>query len=201
MAAWLSPGGKPTAPCTGEPTPAGFAALPGRLRAVAVPPSATLVVVEATGNSWVALAVTLHAAGDRVAVVKPRQAHHCATAPLRRATTDAVDARDRAQLAAALRPAPWVPPPAVDHEVRQRLVARDGLLALRTQARNQRHALLQWPVVVAGVRQHRDALIADLDRRVVALEGAIAAVLQERAWAESLACLTSAPGLGLVTAA
>jgi transposase len=85
--------------------------------------------------------------------------------------------------------------------VRQRLVARDGLLALRTQARNQRHALLQWPVVVAAVRQQLDELIADLDRRVAILEGEIAAALQEGAWAESLACLTSAPGIGLVTAA
>ncbi len=60
------------------------------------------------------------------------------------------------------RPAPWVPPPAVDHEVRQRLVARDALLAMRTQLRNQRHALLQWPVVVEGVRAHLDELVAGL---------------------------------------
>jgi transposase len=133
-------------------------------------------------------------------VVNPRQAHHFAKAQLRRAKTDALDARDLAQLAAALRPAPWTPPPAVYHEVRQRLAARDGLLVMRTQARNQRHALLQWPVVVAGVRQHLDELIADLDRRVAALEAEIAAVLKESAWAESLACLTSAPGIGLVTA-
>src|SRR5205823_14759562 len=78
--------------------------------------------------------------------------------------------------------------------------SRDGLLAMRTQARNQRHALLQWPVVVVAVRQHLDELIADLDRRIAALEAEIAAVLEERAWAESLACLTSAPGIGLVTA-
>ncbi len=157
--------------------------------------------MEATGNSWVALAVTLHEAGYRVAVVNPRQAHHCAKAQLRRAKTDALDARDLAQLAAALQPTPWTPPPAVYHEVRQRLVARDGLLAMRTPARNQRHALQQWPVVVAGVRQHLDALIADLDRRIAALEAEIATVLKESVWAESLACLTSAPGIGLVTAA
>ncbi len=158
-------------------------------------------MVEATGNYWVALAVTLHEAGYRVSVVNPRQAHHFAKAQLRRAKTDALDARDLAQLAAALQPAPWSPPPAVYHEVRQRLVARDGLLAMRTQARNQRHALLQWPVVVEGVRRHLDELIADLDRRVAALEAEIAAVLKESVWAESLACLTSAPGIGLVTAA
>src|ERR671917_528379 len=52
------------------------------------------------------------------------------------------------------------PPPAVYHEVRQRLVARDALLTMRQQARNQRHALLQWPVVVEGVQRHLDELIA-----------------------------------------
>ena len=200
VAAWLAPEGPPSAPVTGEQTAAGLAALVHRLQGTGVPPAATLIVLEATSAYWVALVVALHEAGYRVAVVNPRQAHHFAKAQLRRAKTDALDARDLAQLAAALRPAPWVPPPAVYHEVRQRLVARDGLLAMRTQARNQRHALLQWPVVVEAVRQHLDELIADLDRRVAALEAEIAAVLKGSVWAESLACLTSAPGIGLVTA-
>jgi transposase len=160
VAAWLAPGGEPGAPCTGEQTPTGFAALRRRLQGTGSPPTATLVVLEATGNDWVALAVALHEASYRVAVVNPRQAHHFAKAQLRRAKTDALDARDLAQLAQALRPTPWTPPPPVYHEVRQRLVARDGLLAMRTQARNQRHALLQWPVVVAAVRQHLDEVIA-----------------------------------------
>jgi transposase len=154
-----------------------------------VPPAATLVVVEATGTSWVARAVAVHEAGYRGSVVNPRQAHPVAKAQLRRAKTDARDARDRARLAAALRPTPWTPPPAVYHEVRQRLVARDALLALRTQARTQRPALLQWPVVVAGVRQHLDELIADLDRRVAAFEAETAAVLETSGWAEALACV------------
>ena len=200
VAAWHAPGGQPGTPVTEEQTPAGFAALQRRFRATGSPPTATLVVMEATGNYWVALAMALHEAGYRVAVVNPRQAHHFAKAQLRRAKTDALDARDLARLAEALRPTPWAPPPTVYHEVRQRLVARDGFLAMRTQARNQRHALLQWPVVVAAVRQHLDELIADLDRRIAALEAEIAAALKGSVWAESLACLTSAPGIGLVTA-
>jgi transposase len=159
-AAWLPPGGTPRLPFAADQAPAGHAALQRRLRATGVAPATTLVVLEATGNYWVALAVALHEAGYRVAVVNPRQAHHFAKAQLRRAKTDALDAQDLARLAAALQPAPWAPPPAVYHEVRQRLVARDGLLAMRTQARNQRHALLQWPVVVEGVRRHLDELIA-----------------------------------------
>ncbi len=59
VAAWFAPGGKPAAPFTGEQTPAGFAALQRRLRATAIPPAATLVVLEAIGNYWVALAVAL----------------------------------------------------------------------------------------------------------------------------------------------
>src|ERR671916_471427 len=152
--------GTPSPAFAADQAPAGYATLQRRLRAAGVPPASTLVVLEATGNYWVALAVALHEAGYRVSVVNPRQAHHFAKAQLRRAKTDALDAQDLARLAAALQPAPWAPPPAVYHEVRQRLVARDGLLAMRTQARNQRYALLQWPVVVAGVRQHLDELIA-----------------------------------------
>jgi transposase len=200
VAAWLVPEGPPSAPYTGEQTAAGFAALVHRLQGTGVPPAATLVVLEATSAYWVGLAVALHEAGYRAAVVNPRQAHHFFKARLRRAKTDALDARDLARFAAALRPAPWSPPPVVYHEVRQRLVARDGLLAMRTQARNQRHALLQWPVVIAGVRDHLDEVIADLDQRVAALEAEIAAALKESTWAEPLACLTSAPGIGLVTA-
>jgi transposase len=200
-AAWLPVGGTPSPAFAADQAPTGYAALQRRLRATAAPPAATLVVLEATGTYWVALAVALHEAGYRVAVVNPRQAHHFAKAQLRRAKTDALDAQDLARLAAALQPAPWTPPPAVYHEVRQRLVARDALLTMRQQARNQRHALLQWPVVVEGVQRHLDELIADLDRRIASLDGEIAAVLQASEWAESLACVTSAPGIGLVTAA
>lgn len=199
--AWLAPGGAAGASHAGEQSAAGYAALQRRLAAAGGEPAATLVVMEATGNYWVALAVALHEAGYAVSVVNPRQAHHWAKAQLRRAKTDALDAQDLARLAAALQPAPWTPPPAVYHEVRQRLVARDGLLGMRQQARNQRHALLQWPVVVEGVRQHLDELIADLDRRVASLDAELAAALKQRAWAESFTCLTSAPGIGLVTAA
>ncbi len=187
-------------PLTCDQSPAGCADLQRRLRAAGAAPATTLVVREATGTSWVGLAVALHEAGYHVSVVTPLRAHHFAKAQLRRAQTDALDARDLAQLALALRPAPWTPPPAVYHEVRQRLVARDALLDMRQQVRNQRQALLQWPVVVAGVRQHLDALIADFDRRIAALEAEIALALKGSVWAETLACLTSAPGIGLVTA-
>ncbi len=200
-AAWLSPGGAPTPPVTHPQTPQGFAALQRQFAATGSAPDTTLVVLEATGSYWIALAVTLHAAGYAVSVINPLQAHHFAKAQLRRAKTDPLDAQNLAQLAAALRPAVWTPPPAVYHEVRQRLTARDALVTMRQQTRNQRHALVQWPVVVASVHNHLDAVIAMLDARIADLEAEIATVLQASDWAESLACLMSAPGIGMLTAA
>ncbi len=81
------------------------------------------------------------------------------------------------------------PPPQIYHELRQRLVARDGLLEMRQQARNQRHALLQWPVVVAGVRAQLDELISSLSTRIQVLEAEIAAIVQAGEWATSASYL------------
>ncbi len=84
-AAWRASGGEGFPPYTGEQTPTGRAGLQQRLHATGLAPDATLVVLEATGPYWVALALGLHEAGYRVAVVNPRQAHHFAKAQLRRA--------------------------------------------------------------------------------------------------------------------
>ncbi len=177
-----------------------------RFATTAVAPADTLIAMEATGSYWIALAVTLHAAGYPVSVINPLQAHHFAKAQLRRAKTDALDAQDLARLAAALRPPVWTPPPAVYHEVRQRLLVRDGLVTMRQQARNQLHALSQWPVVVAAVEQQLTAVIADFDARIAVLEGEITASPAANAWGDSLGgrslgSITSAPGIGPLTAA
>ncbi|MGI8689704.1 MAG: IS110 family transposase [Thermomicrobiales bacterium] len=209
-AAWMPPGASPTPPVAHPQRPEGCTSLQRQLAATGSAP-ATLVVLEATGSYWVALAVTLHTAGYAVSVINPLQAHHFAKAQLRRAKTDPLDAQNLAQLAAALQPAVWSPPPAVYHDTAQwapgqRLTTRDALVAMRQQTRNQRHALLQWPVVAASVQDHLDAVIAMLDTRIGDLEAEIAAVLATSDWAESpgalwAACLTSAPGIGVLTAA
>lgn len=200
-AAWSPDGRTGPRPQTFDQTPAGFTAFQQHLEATGVAPLATLLVLEATGSYWVALAVTLHQAGFVVAVVNPAQIHYYAQSLPRRSKTDRLDAQLLAQFAAERRPAPWTPPPPVYHELRQRLMARDALLAVRQQVRNQRHALLQWPIVIASVRQQLDAVIADLDARIATLEREIATVLQASAWAHSASLLQSIPGVGMLTAA
>ena len=200
-AAWLSPDRSLSTPRTFEQSPAGFAAFQQQLQATRVPPAASLVVLEATSSYWVALAVTLHNAGYVVSVINPAQAHYYAKSHLRRAKTDALDAQGLTQFAAERQPPPWTPPPTVYHELRQRLLLRDSLVDMRQQARNQYHALLQWPVVVAEVREQLEALIADLTERIAALEVEIAHVLQAGAWAASATYLQSIKGIGPLTAA
>lgn len=109
-----------------------------QLPATGAAPDATLVVLEATGSYWAALAVSLHQAGYAVAVVNPAQVHNYAKSLPRRSKTDALDAQLLALFAAERHPTPWTPPPTVYHELRQRLVARDGLLAMRAPSGHRR---------------------------------------------------------------
>ena len=159
------------------------------------------MVLEATSSYWVALAVTLYAAGYRVSVVNPAKVHYYAQSLPRRSKTDQLDAQLLGQFAAERRPELWTPPPGIYHELRQRLVARDGLRAMQVQAKNQLHALRQWPVVVPAVQEQMESVIATLEEQIRALDLATADVLAASAWAGSALRLQSIPGVGLLTAA
>ena len=201
-AVWMAPGASPSRPLTRDQTPQGFAALEARLRSAGHAPGEVLVVMEATGSYWVALATTLAQAGFAVSVINPDQAHNFAKALLQRAKTDAIDARPLARLASMLQPARWTPPPAIDAELQQRLAERDTLVDLRQQVRNQLHALIQLPVVIPAVRARMEDLIATFDAQIMAIEREIARVLpQDTAWAASAELLLSIAGVGLLTAA
>jgi transposase len=200
-ALWSMDGSPTLRPVTFDQTSAGVAALQQQLQRTGVAPAATLVVMEATGSYWISLALALHEAGYVVSVINPTYLHDYVKSLPRKGKTDALDAGYLTQFAAERRPAPWRPPPAVYHELRQRLSARDALLEMRKLARNHRHALSQWPVVVVSVLEQLDASIAELDCRISQLEDEIAQVLQDGAWAESASLLGSIPGIGMLTTA
>ncbi len=198
-ATWLHQGQSLAKPITFAQTPDGWQSLQQRLLATGVAPEQILVVMEATGSYWITGATTLVAAHFRVSVINPAQAHYFAKALLKRSKTDAIDAATLAQL---LQPASWTPPPAVYHEVQQRLHQREALLAMRQQVRNQRHALLQHPIVVTAVHDRMDVLITTLTEQIAAVEAEIATALdQDAAWAAAAKRLQTIPGIGLLTAA
>lgn len=188
-------------PLTIDQTPQGFASLRRRLIATGHAPAEILVVMEATGSYWLSLATALAEAGFAVSVINAAQAHHFAKALLRRAKTDAIDARTLAQLAALLQPACWTPPPIIYAELRQRLAQRDALIGVRQQVRNQLHALSQGPLVITSVRERMEVLIATLTAQIAEVEAELAAATaQDGAWTAAIKRLQSIPGVGLLTA-
>lgn len=200
-AAWQVGDGTPSRPLTFDQTPVGMRQFQALLVATGVAPAQTLVVMEATGSYWMTLATTLHAAGYAVAVINPAQAHAFAKALLKRVKTDPIDAHTLTRLAALLQPPPWNPPPAVYHELAQRLAQRDDLMTVRQQFKNQLHALAHQPVVVASVQKRLETLITTLSDEIAVLEAEIApALAQDTVWAAAAERLQSIPGIGLLTA-
>ena len=198
-ATWVPAG--PARPRQIDQTTHGYEVFDRQLR-TALPDSApVLVVMEATGSSWIALAVWLHEHGYHVAVINPAQIANLSKSLPRRPKTDPHDSLLLRQFAQERQPTCWTPPPAVYHELRQRLVARDALMEMRQQARNQRHALEQWPVHVVPVLTQFTTIIADFDTRIAELDRAIGQVLADGAWATSAALLASIPGVGATTSA
>lgn len=198
---WMRPATPPTRSFTIAQTAAGYTSLQASLHATQVAPAATLLVLEATGTYWVALATCLAQAGYAVSVINPAQAHAFAKALLKRAKTDAIDAQTLAELALRLQPDPWTPPPSVYTELQQRLAQRDALVDLRQQVRNQHHALVQQPVVIASVRDRMEALVATITVQIAAVEAELQSALQlDDAWAQAAARLQTITGVGLLTA-
>lgn len=78
--AWQAPAQKPGKPITIEQTSEGFASLHQRLLKTRATPAQILMVMEATGIYWLALATFFARLGYGVSVVNPTQAHHFAKA-------------------------------------------------------------------------------------------------------------------------
>lgn len=198
---WTLDRSRYTQPITLPQTSDGFASLQQHLRALQIPPQQTLIVLEATGSYWLRLAVTLHTAGYILSVANPLQVHHWAKSLSRRGKSDPLDARMLTQYAVERQPRPWSPPPEVYHELRQRLTTREGLMAMRQQARNQLHALHQWPVQVIAAQQAIEHIVAELDKQIAILDAAIVQVLRDGAWAASAELMQTVTGIGPLTTA
>jgi transposase len=215
--AYLMPG----TPLTCEPKPfeqtaSGFECLQKRLRAFGLEPASILIVMEATASYWMSLATTLFQAGFAVSVINPAQAHHFAKAQLKRAKTDTLDAQTLAELAQALIPKRWTPPPAIYYELQQRLAQRSSLLELRTRVSNQLHALSAVPIVVPAVSQRFEQLIETVNQQLAQLEAELLELVKveqepaeeegqrtngvEQKWKAAIALVLTIPGIGLLTA-
>jgi transposase len=189
-----------------------------------------LVVMEATGAYWVALALALTQAGLAVSVINPAQAHFFAKAQLKQVKSDAADALTLSEFAQSqwskLRL--WSPPPQFYHELRQRLAQRDSLTSMRGQVQNQLHALKLNPVVIASVQAQLEQLLSTLKNQLKQIDEELEALLEidfelklddgpatetdptapappplslEQQWKKNIALLRTITGIGPLTAA
>ena len=194
------------------------------LAAIGVKSEEVLVVMEATGPYWVALAVALSTAGFATSVVNPAQVHYFAfaKAQLKQAKNDKLDAQTLAEFAQALLPKAWTPPPQFYYELRQRLSQRDHLLKLLGQVDNQLHALSVSPTIIESVQLQLQALHKTLSDQIKQIERELADLIEfefeleadettspdkpepeltaDQEWQKSIALLRTIPGIGPLTA-
>ncbi len=191
---------KPTKALNYLQSPESFRKLEQDLLKTGVVPAQTLIVMEATGNYWISLAVFLHRAGFALSVINPQQSYNYAKSLLLRSKNDQLDAQMLARLAQSHQPPAWNPPPQIYYELQQRLTQREALTDLRQQVGNQLHALLVCPVVVPQVQTRMEELIATFEQQIHALEVEIKDLLKtNKAWGGTVALLQTIPGIGLLT--
>jgi transposase len=172
-----------------------------RLQKLAAPEQ-ILIVMEATGNYWLALAFFLHAAGFCVSVINPARGRHFARMQLKRAKTDAIDAQLLCQFAQMVSPELWTPPPTICHQLQQRLSLRDDFVKTRTQHRNRLHALRHNPHAERTLVRRLEKQIKSLDKEIVQLTQEITDLLKgDHSWASAAQRLLSIPGIGIINAA
>jgi transposase len=171
---------------------AGLTVLLKRLR----PLTPTLIALEATGGYEATVAATLASAGFPVAIVNPRQIRDFARATGLLAKTDALDARVIAHFAEAVRPTPRPLPDAQAARLGE-LVARRRQLVDMLGAETNRRRLTRDRVLQRRI----DAHLAWLKRALQELEDDLHTTLRASPlWRATENLLTSAPGVGPVTA-
>jgi transposase len=142
-----------------------------------------------------------------------------AKAQLKRAKNDVLDAQTIAELAQALVPTCWTPPPQIYDERKPRLSQRASFLELRTQFLNQLHALSVSPIVVAAVRGRLEQLVETINQQITELDTEILELVKVRQeisaertreetgsderevdtkWKAAIALLVTIPGIGLL---
>ena len=198
-AAWLAQTGWHH--ITLDQRPTDYGRLVHQLKRIAAPDQ-TLVVMEATGTYWLALAWFLHGAGLAVSVINPAQAKLFARLERQHAKTDQIDAQLLAEFARQRQPERWTPPPPLAEQLQQRLRQRDALLGIKTQETNRLHALRQNPHAEPSVMDCLVRHIAFLDTEVNTLDHELAELLAgDHAWTDAARRLQTIPGIGLIATA
>lgn len=155
------------------------------------------VCVEATGIYHFDLAVALSRAKDiDVMVINPKVSHSFSKVLMKRSKTDAIDAEILATYCERMPFESWQCP--ADELISLRAISRRiaALLKLKSQTKNQRHALTATEGTPGIVIDHTDDLIIVLDNQIRALrDSAISIILQLDELTEAYELITSIKGI------
>lgn len=181
-------------------TEAGYEEFLGTLGEHGCLPATTQVVMEATGTYWMKLARHLHQAGYALSILNPQHSHAFAQAIGQQAKTDRMDARLLAEMGYRLDLLNWTPPTDLWEEVYQRLIERDGLVEMRQQVRNKRHARQQRGYAISLIDQRERFLLEQLDEQIKQIDRELTGLLRlDPYWQDFAARLRSIPGFGLLS--
>jgi len=160
------------------------------------------IVMEATANYWLSLALFVHQREFAVSVINPTQGKRFAQMQLRHAKTDPIDAQMLCDFAYIIQPTLWTPPPEIYFELQQALALRDDLVTTRTQFRNQLHAMNQHARPQSFLFDILYYHIEQLTRHIQQLEQHIQQLLNsDHQWHVATQRLLTIPGIGTITAA
>lgn len=155
------------------------------------------VVLEATGNYSLDLALALHRAPRvEVMVANPRAVSQFAGAYLRRSKTDAVDANVLVEFAQRMPFEPWKPPAA--HAFDLRAISRriEALIKTATQEKNRLHAADSFGEMTDVVRNDIEVNIRHLESRIERLREQARELIAEHAELEqAFQHITSVKGI------
>ncbi|TAK59822.1 IS110 family transposase [Methylobacter sp.] len=160
------------------------------------------VCLEATGIYHFDLAVALsRAEGIEVMVINPKASHNFAKVLMKRSKTDAVDAEILAIYCERMPFEAWQRP--ADENIALKAISRRiaTLTKLKTQTKNQLHALKATAETPVLVIEHIEELVTVLDKQIqVHRESAIELIHQHDTLAEAYTLITGIKGIAQASA-
>lgn len=179
----------------------GFTTCLSWLLGCAVHPEETLIVVEATGVYWEALAWFFSERHFHISVVNPAQIKYFSRSVLQRGKSDHLDAGLIALFGARMHPRIWEPPSPISEELQVFMRQRDAYVGMLTQERCRLHAFEHaghTPQPVIAICQQT---IAFLRKQIKELDEGFKNTLRgDPRWAKLYDLLRTVPGIGAVTA-
>jgi transposase len=182
-------------------TTAGFRRCAAWLQSHGTTPDATLLVVEATGVYWEALAWFFTEHGFPISVVNPAQIKYFSRSVLQRGKSDRLDAGVIALFGVRMRPRRWMPPSPISEELQVLMRQRDAYVGMLNQERSRLHAFQHAAHTPASAITVCEQTIAFLRKQIRELDDGFKDTLGgDPRWAHLYELLRTIPSIGPVTA-